>query len=219
VRIAVADDSVLFRDGLSMLLEAAGHEVVGRFADGDSVLGCALTTGVDVAVLDIRMPPGEEGGLVTARRLREQVPWTGLLILSHYAESHFLMRMLDIGTERIGYRLKDKVSGMQPLCETLERIAGGEIVIEPEVAARLVTRGAQGDGRLETLSEREREVLRLMAEGRSNASIASEMFVSVKAVEKHSAAIFPKLRIPEDSSAYHRRVLAVLAHLRGQVGV
>lgn len=218
MRIAVADDGALFRDGLSMLLRAAGHDVVGSAPDGDALLALAGSTRIEVAVLDIRMPPGAEGGLVTARRLRERDPSVGLLVLSHHAESHYLMRVLDVGTDRIGYRLKDRVSDVGSLSDSLRRIAAGEIVIEPEVAARLVSRRDAQGGRLGTLNDREREVLRLMAEGRSNGSIAAEMFVSVKAVEKYSAAIFTKLRIPQDSSTYHRRVLAVLAHLRGGSG-
>lgn len=218
MRVAIADDGALFRDGLALLLHATGHEVVGSFADGDAVLDLVDRTHVDVAVLDIRMPPGDEGGLTTARRLRSRAPRTGVLMLSHYAESHYLMQVLQIGTERIGYRLKDKVAGAGSLSETLGRVAAGEIVVDPDVASRLVNRFGPDGGGLALLHEREREVLRLMAEGRSNASIAATMYVSVKAVEKHTASIFSKLRIPDDSTAYHRRVLAVLAHLRGEAG-
>lgn len=214
MRVALAEDSALFREGLGMLLGAAGHELIGRVSDGDQLVALLETEPVDVAVLDIRMPPEPEGGLTTARRLRERHPEMGLLLLSHYAESQYLMRVLEIGTERIGYRLKDKIAGVEVLSDTLTRVAAGEIVIEPVLARQLVEAPRMQDGDLGTLSEREVDVLRLMAEGRSNGGIAGALFVSTKAVEKHVASIFTKLALPPDAAAYHRRVLAVLAYLR-----
>src|SRR3954451_8204634 len=144
VRVALAEDGALFREGLQMLLQAAGHEVVAVAAGGDELRELLATTPADVAVLDIRMPPEPDGGLATAERLREVNPEMGLLFLSHYAESHYLMRILRIGTESIGYRLKEKIGSVEALSDTLARIEAGEIVIEPVLAKRLVDRpGAQ----------------------------------------------------------------------------
>jgi DNA-binding NarL/FixJ family response regulator len=213
VRVALAEDGALFREGLLLLLTTARHEVVGCVADGDSLLEVLAKEQVDVAILDIRMPPGAEGGLRTAERIRARYPRTGLLLLSHYAETHYLMRFLEIGTERIGYRLKERIAGVKVLTDTLDRISAGEIVIEPVLAQRLLNRPAQVAGPLASLSQRESEVLRLMAEGRSNTGIGATLFLSVKAVEKHIAGIFTKLGLPYDSTAHHRRVLAVLTYL------
>jgi DNA-binding NarL/FixJ family response regulator len=217
VRVALAEDGALFREGLQMLLEAAGHEVVGSVADGDAIVRLLATDPVDVAILDIRMPPEPDGGLTAAERLRALQPGIGLLFLSHYAESHYLMRILGIGTERIGYRLKEKVGSVEVLSDTLTRIEAGEIVIEPVLAKRLVDKpkGEKKDV-ISSLSEREVAVLELMAEGRSNNGIAGQLFVTPKAVEKHIANIFDKLGLHTDASVHHRRVLAVLTYLRSQ---
>lgn len=217
MRVALAEDGALFREGLLMLLKAAGHEIVGAVADGDALYALLATEQVDVAILDIRMPPEPDGGLSTAERLRTRHPDLGLLFLSHYAESHYLMRILAIGTERIGYRLKEKVGSVEVLTDTLTRISDGEIVIEPVLAKRLVER-PRGDKKdpVAALSEREVDVLRLMAEGRSNNGIAGQLFVTPKAVEKHIANIFSKLGLHTDASEHHRRVLAVLTYLRSQ---
>lgn len=216
MRIVVADDGALFRDGLVLLLGASGHEVVGCVPDGPAAVRLLDRVAADVAILDIRMPPLPDGGLETAYHLRLRHPELGLLLLSQYAEKHNLTRMLEIGTEAIGYRLKEKVSSVAVLADTLSRIAAGELVIEPALAARLVDGSAGRAGELAMLSEREFDVLRLMAEGRSNAGIAAELYVSVKAVEKHSAAIFAKLRLTDHAGSQHRRVLAVLAYLQAQ---
>lgn len=217
MRVALAEDGALFRQGLLMLLEAAGHEVVGCAADGDSLVRLLADSPADVAILDIRMPPEPDGGLTTAEQLRGRHPGMGLLFLSHYAEAHYLMRILQIGTESIGYRLKEKVGSVDVLTDTLTRIAGGEIVIEPLLAQRLVERpSSEKRAVVAALSERETEVLRLMAEGRSNAGIAGQLFVTAKAVEKHIANIFSKLGLQTDTSEHHRRVLAVLTYLRSQ---
>ncbi|MBK1787794.1 response regulator transcription factor [Prauserella cavernicola] len=217
MRVAIAEDGALFREGLVLLLEAAGHEVAGCFADGDALIAAVATDPVDVAILDIRMPPGPDGGLTTAERVRALRPDTGILLLSHYAETHYLTRVLEIGAERIGYRLKERIAGVRVLGDTLDRISAGEIVIEPALAQRLVRGGASQDGSpLASLSERETDVLRLMAEGRANNAIAGELFISAKAVEKHIAAIFTKLGLPGDATVHHRRVLAVLAYLQAR---
>jgi DNA-binding NarL/FixJ family response regulator len=217
MRVALAEDGALFREGLLMLLEAAGHEVVGSTADGDSLVKLLAEEPADIAILDIRMPPEPDGGLVTAERLRAAHPDMGLLFLSHYAESHYLMRILQIGTEAVGYRLKEKVGSVDVLSDTLTRISAGEIVIEPVLARRLVERPrGERKGIISTLSERELDVLRLMAEGRSNNGIAGQLFVTPKAVEKHIASIFGKLNLHPDTTEHHRRVLAVLTYLRSQ---
>jgi DNA-binding NarL/FixJ family response regulator len=217
VRVALAEDGALFRDGLVMLLEATGHEVVGCTPDGDSLVELLATEPADVAILDIRMPPEPDGGLSTAARLRAIYPELGLLFLSHYAEAHYLMRVLHIGTDAIGYRLKEKIGSVEVLGDTLTRIRDGEIVIEPVLAQRLVDRpSSRRRDEVASLSERELEVLRLMAEGRSNGGITGLLFVSAKAVEKHIANIFTKLGLPPDTAEHHRRVLAVLTYLRSQ---
>ena len=217
MRVALAEDGALFREGLLMLLQAAGHEVVGCTADGDALVELLASQPADVAILDIRMPPEPDGGLVTAERLRATHPGMGLLFLSHYAETHYLMRILEIGTEAIGYRLKEKVGSVDVLSDTLARIQAGEIVIEPVLAKRLIERPrGEKKGAIESLSPRELDVLRLMAEGRSNNGIAAQLFVTPKAVEKHIAGIFGKLQLAEDATEHHRRVLAVLTYLRAQ---
>lgn len=215
MRVALADDGGLFREGLVMLLAVSGHDVVICVADGDAIVAVLESSEVDVVLLDIRMPPGEQGGLEAARLIRERHPSTGILLLSQYADADYLIKMLDIGTERIGYRLKERIGSVAVLSDTLERIAAGELVIEPALAARWVgSATAQRSNELAALSERETSVLRLMAEGRSNSNIAAELYVSVKAVEKYSAGIFTKLRIDDAGGSHHRRVLAVLAYLR-----
>jgi DNA-binding NarL/FixJ family response regulator len=217
MRVALAEDGALFREGLLMLLEAAGHEVVGCTPDGDALVELLAKEPADIAILDIRMPPEPDGGLITAERLRAVHPDMGLLFLSHYAESHYLMRILQIGTESIGYRLKEKIGSVDVLSDTLTRISSGEIVIEPVLARRLVERPrGERKGIISTLSERELDVLRLMAEGRSNGGIAGQLFVTPKAVEKHIASIFGKLNLQQDATEHHRRVLAVLTYLRSQ---
>jgi DNA-binding NarL/FixJ family response regulator len=216
LRVAVAEDGGLFREGLVMLLEATGHQVVGAVEDGDQLVELLATQPVDVAILDIRMPPEPDGGLTTARRLRQLHPSTGLLLLSHYAEAHYLMRILEIGTEAIGYRLKDRISSADALRDTVARVCAGEIVIDPAVASRLVGQPATRPDELGSLTERETDVIRLMAEGRSNGGIARALFLSPKAIEKHVAAIFSKLGLPTDATSHHRRVLAVLTYLRAR---
>lgn len=217
MRVAVGEDGALFREGLVLLLEAAGHDVVGCAPDGDSLVKLLADEPADVAILDIRMPPEPDGGLSTAEVLRAAHPALGLLFLSHYAEAHYLMRILRIGTEAIGYRLKEKVGSVDVLTDTLMRIQDGEIVIEPLLAQRLVERPS-GNRRnaVASLSERESDVLRLMAEGRSNSGIAGQLFITQKAVEKNIANIFTKLDLHADASERHRRVLAVLTYLRSQ---
>jgi DNA-binding NarL/FixJ family response regulator len=212
VRIAIADDGALFRHGLKLLLEAAGHEVVHAVGGGDELVELVRTDPVDVSVLDIRMPPEPEGGLVTAGRLRAAHPSMGLLLLSHYAETHYLVRVLEIGPRAIGYRLKDQISSVSALNDTLVRITAGEIVIDPSLTTRLVEHTRAQRTELGALTSRELRVLRLMAAGMSNAGIADEIGVTRKAVEKHIGAVFAKLELP-DTPGDNRRVLAVLRYL------
>jgi len=212
VRIAIADDGALFRNGLALLLEAAGHEVVHAVGCGEELVERVSTDPVDLAVLDIRMPPEPEGGLVTAGRLRAAHPSMGLLLLSHYAETHYLVRVLEIGPRAIGYRLKDQISSVAALNDTLARIAAGEIVIDPSLATRLVEYSRTQRTELGALTHGELRVLRLMAAGMSNAGIADELGVSRKAVEKHVGSVFAKLDLP-DTPSDNRRVLAVLRYL------
>nr|WP_285628708.1 response regulator transcription factor [Kineosporia sp. NBRC 101677] len=214
--MAVAEDGALLREGLVLLLEAIGHTVVGAVDGGEKLIELMSDEPVDVAVLDIRMPPEPDGGLTTARRLRALYPQTGLLLLSHYGEAHYLMEILRIGTEAIGYRLKDRISSSDALHDTVLRVADREIVIEPVIAGQLVESPGGGPDELGSLTERELGVLRLMAEGRSNAGIARQLFLSPKAVEKNVASIFAKLALPTDATSHHRRVLAVLTHLRAR---
>lgn len=216
MRVAIADDSVLFREGLTMLLRAAGHDVVGWAPDGDDALALLHRVPAEVAILDIRMSPDPDGGLSTAAAMRRHFPDVGLLLLSNYAESHYLVRMLEIGTSRIGYRLKDRIVDVQALTDTLRRVAEGEVVIEPEIAKRLVEQPRTATNALGRLTERETDVLRLMAEGRSNSGIGQELYLSTKAVEKHAASLFAKLGLSMESATYHRRVLAVIAYLRSR---
>ena len=212
MRIAIADDGALFRSGLKLLLEAAGHEVQYAVGGGDELLELVRAEPVDVAVLDIRMPPEPEGGLVTAGRLRATHPSMGILLLSHFAETHYLVRVLEIGPRAIGYRLKDQISSVAALNDTLARIAAGEIVIDPALTSRLVEHTRTRRTELGALTSRERNVLRLMAAGMSNAGIADELGVTRKAVEKHIGAVFTKLDLP-DTPGDNRRVLAVLRYL------
>ena len=214
MRVALAEDQHLFREALAALLTQAGHEVLHPAADGGALLAVLAREPADVAILDIRMPPGSDGGLTTAETLRSRHPDVGLLMLSHYAERHFLLRVLEIGTTAIGYRLKDQIGSVEALSDTLVRICAGEIVIEPQLASRLVDQPQQQP--FVTLTPRERDVMQLMAEGRSNKGIAGQLGASAKSVERHVARIFEKLNLPVDTAADNRRVLAVLTYWRSQ---
>jgi DNA-binding NarL/FixJ family response regulator len=218
VRVAIADDGALFREGLALLLAAAEVHVTAQAASGGELLALVAADPPDVAILDIRMPPEPDGGLVTAEQLRARHPALGVLLLSQYAETPYVMRLLEAGTRGVGYRLKDRVADVHTLRETLARITAGEAVIEPEVIQRLVDHNRHGpdSGMPGQLTGREHEVLRLMAEGRSNLGIAKQLFVTTKVVEKHIANIFAKLGMPATEPDDHRRVLAVLAYLRAR---
>lgn len=211
LRVVVADDSVLLREGLVRVLIEAGHEVVGSFGDADSLLAEVEALAPDLAVLDVRMPPTfRDEGVRAAIRLRSLVPRTGILLLSQYVEVAYAQELLGAGQGGVGYLLKDRVASLEELVDAIDRIADGGTVLDPEVVAQLI--GRRHDP-LTTLTPREREVLQLMAEGRTNAAIAEALFIGVGAVEKNVTSIFGKLAL-EDSGIDHRRVLAVLAWLQ-----
>jgi DNA-binding NarL/FixJ family response regulator len=211
LRVVVADDSVLLREGLVRVLVEAGHEVVGSYGDADSLLAEVEALDPDLAVLDVRMPPTfRDEGVRAAIRLRSLVPRAGILLLSQYVEVAYAQELLGSGTGGVGYLLKDRVASLDELVDAIDRIADGGTVLDPEVVAQLI--GRRHDP-LATLTPREREVLQLMAEGRTNAAIAETLFIGVGAVEKNVTSIFGKLAL-EDSGIDHRRVLAVLAWLQ-----
>lgn len=211
LRVVVADDSVLLREGLVRVLGEAGVEVVGSFGDAESLLEALPELAPDIAVLDVRMPPDfRDEGVRAAIRAREIRPGIGILLLSQYVEVVYARELLSGGSGGVGYLLKDRVASLDELREAIDRIASGGTVLDPEVVSQLL--GRRHDP-LETLTPREREVLTLMAEGRTNTAIASALVVGTGAVEKNVTAIFQKLGL-EDSGTDHRRVLAVLAWLQ-----
>jgi DNA-binding NarL/FixJ family response regulator len=213
LRVVIAEDSVLLREGIARLLQVAGFEVVGQAGDGEDLLRKVGAHRPDVAVIDVRMPPTHtDEGLVAARRIRVDHPGTAVLVLSQYVEEAYALDLLSETTERTGYLLKDRIGDVDSFTDAVRRVALGGSALDPEVVALLLGRRRRQDP-LAALTPREREVLGLMAEGRSNAAMADALVVSERAVEKHVTAILSKLDLPpavED----HRRVLAVLAFLR-----
>jgi DNA-binding NarL/FixJ family response regulator len=214
MRIVIAEDSVLLRAGIASLLEEAGHEVVAAVGDGDALIDAVDRQVPDLAVVDVRMPPTyTDEGLRAALRVRSVHPTTGILVLSQYVEERYAAELLATQTSGVGYLLKDRVADVREFLDALQRVGDGGTALDPEVVAQLLARSGRQDP-LERLSPREREVLGLMAEGRSNAAIASALVVSDGAVEKHVTNIFSKLDLlPADQD--HRRVLAVLRWLEG----
>jgi DNA-binding NarL/FixJ family response regulator len=212
VRVLIAEDLALLRDGLVRLLRDNGFEVVDAVADADALVHAARRERPDVAIVDVRLPPSfRDEGLRAALELRATVPETAILVVSQYVEHAYATELLASGGGGVGYLLKDRIMHVEDFVGAVRRVAEGGTALDPEVVAQLFSRR----GPLEVLTPREREVLGLMAEGRSNAGIASALVLSTGAVEKHVASIFQKLRLrqaPED----HRRVLAVLAYLQGQ---
>jgi serine/threonine-protein kinase len=207
----IADDAALIREGLARLLGDAGFDVVGKAEDAERLLDLVERRRPTVAIVDIKMPPTEtDEGLVAADRIRETHPETAVLVLSQYLESSYALRLLEQHTERTGYLLKERVSDVAVITDAIRRVAAGECVLDPTIVTRLLQRRS---GPLGELSEREREVLALMAEGHSNTAICQRLFVTPKTVEAHVRHIFQKLRIDETPD-YHRRVLAVLTYLR-----
>jgi DNA-binding NarL/FixJ family response regulator len=213
MRVVVADDEVLLREGLARLLTETGFEVVGKAGDADELLRVVQQAHPDVAIVDIKMPPTHtDEGLVAAAEISRLAPTVGVLVLSHYLESRYAMRLLEQHPERVGYLLKERVSDVAVLTDAVRRVAEGECVIDPTIVSRLMAR-RRATGPLNQLTDRELEVLALMAEGHSNQSICDKLFLSPKTVEAHISQIFSKLGL-RDTLGYHRRVLAVLAFLR-----
>ncbi|MEW2444953.1 response regulator transcription factor [Micromonospora marina] len=217
MRVVIADDAVLLREGLVRLLTEYGHEVVAAVGDGDALVEAVVAHRPDVSVVDVRMPPSHtDEGLRAAVEARRRVPGTPILVLSQYVEVSYADDLLDTAGGAgggIGYLLKDRVAAIDEFLDGLARVAGGGTVLDPEVISQLLVRRRRDDP-LASLTPREREVLALMAEGRSNTAIARTLVVSDGAVEKHVRNIFTKLDLPPDATTHHRRVLAVLAHLR-----
>jgi DNA-binding NarL/FixJ family response regulator/class 3 adenylate cyclase len=212
LRVVIADDSVLLREGVVRLLEEAGFAVAGQSGNGEDLLRHVAMHKPDVAIVDIRMPPTHtDEGLRAAQEIRVRFPSTGVLVLSQYVEAEYALELLSGSSEGVGYLLKDRVSDLEEFAASVRRVAEGGSALDPAVVNRLVGRRRRGDP-LETLTPREREVLELMAEGRSNQAIADRLFVTLRAVEKHVTSIFGKLGLPA-STDDHRRVLAVLAFL------
>jgi DNA-binding NarL/FixJ family response regulator len=213
VRAIVADDSVLLREGIVRLLESGGFEVVAQAGDAEDLMRKALAHKPDVAIIDIRMPPRQaDDGLRAAVEIRRRLPETGVLVLSQYVEESYALDLVAESAERTGYLLKDRVADVDRFLDSVRRVGDGGSALDPEVVAHLMGR-RRSDDPIDELTPREREVLALMAEGRSNQAIADQLVVSERAVEKHVTNILSKLRLdpaPED----HRRVLAVLAYLR-----
>ena len=213
LRIVLAEDSVLLREGLARLLADGGVEVVAQVGDGPGLVAAVDAYRPDLAVVDVRMPPTHtDEGLRAARAIRAEHPSTAVLVLSQYVEEAYALDLLAESTERTGYLLKDRVSDVDTFTDAVRRVANGGSALDPEVVALLLGRRRREDP-LEALTPREREVLGLMAEGRSNAAIAAALVVTERAVEKHVTSIFTKLDLTP-ASEDHRRVLAVLRYLQ-----
>jgi DNA-binding NarL/FixJ family response regulator len=214
--VALADDYVLLREGVAGLLERNGFEIVGQAGDAPSLLSLVRGLRPDLVVVDIRMPPGNAtDGLDAAKAIRAEFPETGIVVLSAFVEAEYAVDLLSSG-QRIGYLLKERIAAVPEFIDSLRRVAAGGMVIDPALVRDLV-RVRHGNDPLGVLSAREREVLALMAEGRSNAGIARQIWVAEGTVEKHVRSILTKLNLP-DSTDDHRRVLAVLAYLNAVTG-
>jgi DNA-binding NarL/FixJ family response regulator len=213
VRVVIAEDSVLLREGVARILADAGFEVVGQAGNGDELLLKVRSYDPDVAIVDIRMPPTHtDEGLRAAQEIREKHPDVGVLVLSQYVEPAYAMELLAESAEGVGYLLKDRVADVSEFADAVRRVGDGGSALDPTIVSQLVGR-RRGDDPIDRLTPREREVLGLMAEGRSNQGIAERLVVTERAVEKHVTSIFGKLRLPA-AAEDHRRVLAVLAYLR-----
>jgi DNA-binding NarL/FixJ family response regulator len=213
MRVVIAEDLALLRDGLTRLLRDNGFDVVGAVRDGDALVHAVTLEQPDIAIVDIRLPPSfRDEGVRAALELRQRSPGTSILVVSQYVELTYATELLSDGRGGVGYLLKDRIMDVDDFVDAVRRVAEGGTALDPEVVAQLFSR-RRTDDPLERLTPREGEVLGLMAEGRSNAGIAKELVLTVGAVEKHVANILMKLRLPP-SDTDHRRVLAVLAYLR-----
>jgi DNA-binding NarL/FixJ family response regulator len=213
MRVVLGEDSLLLRAGIARLLEDAGIEVVGQAGDLDDVLRKVRAHKPDVAIVDIKMPPTHtDEGLKAALVIRAELPRTAVLVLSQYVEKEYAAELLAENAEGVGYLLKDRVGDIDRFIDTVRRVADGGSALDPEVVSQMLARRRSHDP-LDELTRREREVLAMMAEGRSNHSIATEFVVTERAVEKHVTSIFAKLNLPATADD-HRRVLAVLAYLK-----
>ena len=213
MRIVIADDAIILREGLARLLTEAGFEIVGQAADATELLELIEAKQPHVAIVDIRMPPTHtDEGLQAAAEIRASHPNVGILVLSQYVRPSYAIELLSHGTEGVGYLLKERVSDLNELANSVRRVGEGGSVLDPSVVAQLVERPRPGRDPLQDLSEREREVLAQMAEGRSNRAIGQQLFITEHTVEKHVKSIFGKLRLPATADD-HRRVLAVLTFL------
>ena len=213
MRVVLADDTVLLREGVARILDEAGFEVVGQAGNADELMLKVRSYSPDVAIVDIRMPPTHtDEGLRAAQEIREKHPTCGVLVLSQYVEAAYAMELLAESAEGVGYLLKDRVSDVNEFADAVRRVGEGGSALDPTIVSQLVGRRRRDDP-IDQLTPREREVLGLMAEGRSNSGIAEQLVVTERAVEKHVTSIFAKLRLPA-APEDHRRVLAVLAYLR-----
>jgi DNA-binding NarL/FixJ family response regulator len=211
MRVVLGEDSLLLRAGVARLLEDAGIEVVGQAGDLDDLLRKVRAHKPDVAIVDIKMPPTHsDEGLRAARIIRSELPGTGVLVLSQYVEKEYAAELLAESAEGVGYLLKDRVADLERFIDSIRRVADGGSALDPQVVSQMLARRSAGP--LDQLTNREREVLALMAEGRSNHSIAAELVITERAVEKHVTSIFGKLGLPATPED-HRRVLAVLAYV------
>ncbi|GHB23189.1 MULTISPECIES: response regulator [Streptomyces] len=211
MRVVIAEDNALLREGLVLLLTSSGHEVVAVAGSGPEVLPALLEHRPDVAVLDVRMPPGfRDEGLRAALAARKEIPGLPVLVLSQYVEESYAAELLGGGASGVGYLLKDRVGRVDEFLDALERVASGGTALDPEVVSELLVR--RRDSPLDSLTPREREVLQLMAEGHGNSAIAEALVVTERSVSKHIGNVFLKLGLPPSDSG-HRRVLAVLAYL------
>jgi DNA-binding NarL/FixJ family response regulator len=212
VRLVIADDSVLLREGMARLLEEQGFEVAGQAGDGEELVRKVMAHKPDVAIVDVRMPPTHtDEGLRAAQRIREELPGTGVLVLSQYVEEEYATELIGDRAEGVGYLLKDRVADVDAFVDAVRRVGQGGSALDPEVVSLML--GRRRDEPLSDLTPREREVLGLMAEGLSNNAIAERLVVTERAIEKHVTSIFGKLRLPPTGET-HRRVLAVLAYMR-----